>query len=156
MIPQVINNKVYLPGEGAKGGTLFNWDEGLTKRNIIWSDTTRALIISGSAVIGDKLFVSTLPRGMACIDIKSGKELSRYNRIRSCNFLVADNMLYCYEDGTGRLYLFNITPTGFELVSSCKTASGTGPAIAHLAIANGILYVRRGTYLMAYDLKQKA
>jgi outer membrane protein assembly factor BamB len=154
MVPQVINDKIYLPGEGKKGGTLFRWDEDLKKRNVIWTDTVKALIISGSAVINDKLFVSTLPRGIACIDMKTGQQISRYNRIRTCNFLAADNMLYCYEDGTARLYMFKVTPNGFELVSSFKTASGTGPAIAHLALANGVLYVRHGTSLMAYDLRE--
>ena len=156
MIPQVINNQVYFPGDDNKGGSLCRWDDELNSRTVVWSDTVKALIISGSAVIDDKIVVSGLPKGIACIDMNTGKSIARYNRLRSSNFLVAGNQLYCYEDGTARVYLFNITDPGFELVSSFKTASGTGPSIAHMAISNGILFIRHGTALMAYSLKQVA
>jgi hypothetical protein len=39
-------------------------------------------------------------------------------------------------------------------VSSFKITEGKGPRLAHLAIANGVLFVRRGEVLMAYDIKQ--
>jgi hypothetical protein len=154
MVPQLINNQIYFPGDGNKGGSLCSWDEELNNRTVLWSDTIRALVISGSAVINDKIVVSGLPRGIACVDLKTGKSIARYNRLRTCNFLVAGNQLYCYEDGTARVYLFNVTDKGFELVSSFKTASGTGPSIAHMAISNGLLFIRHGTALMAYNLKQ--
>jgi len=156
MVPQVIDNQVYFPGDDNKGGSLCRWDDELGKRTVLWSDTVRALIISGSAVIDDKIVVSGLPRGIACIDLKTGESIARYNRVRSSNFIVAGNQLYCYEDGTARVYLFNITDQGPELVSSFKTVSGTGPSIAHMAISNGILFIRHGTALMAYSLKPGA
>jgi hypothetical protein len=49
--------------------------------------------------------------------------------------------------------MFNISSTGFKLLGSFKTAAGAGPAIAHMALADGLLYVRHGKVLMAYDLK---
>lgn len=155
MVPQVVNNMIYFPGEDKKGGSLCNWNEALTSRTIQWSDTIRALIISGSALLSDKIVVSGLPRGIRLIDISTGKLVSVYNRIRTCNFLVAGNQLYCYEDGTAKVYLFNITAKGFELVSSFKTASGSGPSIAHMSISDGLLFVRHGTSLMAYDIRAK-
>jgi outer membrane protein assembly factor BamB len=153
MVPQVINNQIYFPGDDKKGGSLCSWNEELKNRSVLWTDTIKSLIISGSAVINDKIVVSGLPRGIACIDMTTGKSIARFNRLRTCNFLVAGNQLYCYEDGTARVYLFNITDKGFDLVSSFKTASGTGPSISHMSISNGLLFIRRGTALMAYSLK---
>ena len=43
-----------------------------------------------------------------------------------------------------------------QLVSSFKVTSGTGPRDAHMAIANGLLFIRHGKVLMAYDLKQRS
>jgi outer membrane protein assembly factor BamB len=151
-VPQLINNRVYFPGSD-KGGVLFGWNEELNKRTVIWSDTVKALVISGSAVIGDKVVVSCLPRGICSIDMNTGKPISRMSRLRTCNFLVAGNQLYCYEDGTARVYLFNITEKGFEQVSSFKAAAGTGPSIAHMSISNGLLFLRHGNVLMAYNVK---
>jgi outer membrane protein assembly factor BamB len=154
MVPQLINNQVYFSGGGTKGGSLCHWSDDLKKRNALWNDTIRSLVISGSAAIGNKLIVSGLPRGLCLIDMQTGKLLSRYNRIRTCNFLVAGDQLYCYEDGTARVYLFNVTESGFQLVSSFKTANGTGPSIAHMSISNGLLFVRHGTALMAYNIRE--
>lgn len=151
MIPQVINNRIYCPG-AEKGGSLCTWDPEMTKRTVVWSDTVKALVISGAAIVNDKIVVSCLPRGICSIDMKTGKPVARLNRLRTCNFLVAGNQLYCYEDGTAKVYLFNITDKGFEMVSSFKTASGTGPSIAHMSIANGLLFVRHGNSLMAYNI----
>lgn len=153
MVSQVVNDQVYFPGGGFKGGSLCKWNEELNKRTVLWSDTIKALVISGAAFVNDKIVVSGLPRGIACIDMKTGELISRYNRMRTCNFLVAGNQLYCYEDGTARVYLFNVTEKGFELVSSFKTAFGTGPSIAHMSISNGLLIIRHGTYLMAYNVR---
>lgn len=151
-VPQLVNDKIYFPGS-ERGGSLCSWDEELKKRTIVWSDTVKALVISGSAVIGDKVVVSCLPRGICTIDMKTGKPIARYTRLRTCNFLVAGNQLYCYEDGTARVYLFNITDKGINLVSSFKTASGSGPSIAHMSVANGLLFLRHGNVLMAYNVK---
>ena len=151
-VPQLINNKIYFPGSD-KGGVLFGWNEELNKRTVVWSDTVPALVISGSAVLGDKVVVSCLPRGICSIDMKTGIPVSRLSRLRTCNFLVAGNQLYCYEDGTSRVYLFNITDSGFEQVSSFKAAGGTGPSIAHMSISNGLLFLRHGNVLMAYNVK---
>lgn len=152
MIPLVINDQIYSPGAD-KGGSFCRWNEDLTQRTILWSDTVKALVISGAAIVNDKIVVSCLPRGICSIDMKSGKAIARLNRLRTCNFLVAEDQLYCYEDGTAKVYLFNITDNGFELVSSFKSASGTGPSIAHMSIANGLLFIRHGTSLMAYNIK---
>jgi len=153
MVPQIINNQIYFPGDDKKGGSLCKWDEELNKRIVLWTDSIRALIISNAVLINDKIVVSGLPRGIACIDMRTGKFISRYNRLKTCNFLVAGNQLYCYEDGTAKVYLFNITDKGFELVSSFKTASGTGPSIAYMSVSNGLLFIRHGMALMAYSLK---
>ena len=47
-----------------------------------------------------------------------------------------------------------VRPTSekFDVVSSFKTAYGSGPAWAHPVINNGVLYVRRGKAIMAYDI----
>jgi outer membrane protein assembly factor BamB len=153
MIPQVYSNHVYYTGDGTKGGTLTGWDVNLKSRQIIWKDTVKALEISGAAVIDKNIVVSGLPRGIVCIDLTTGKPLSRYNRVRTCNFIVADKMLYCYEDGTARVYMFNMENGKFDLRGSFKAASGSGPSIAHMALANGMLFIRHGRVLMAYDLK---
>jgi outer membrane protein assembly factor BamB len=66
----------------------------------------------------------------------------------------ADGMLYCYNE-KGQLGIFK--PDGPKMISagSFKITRGTKAHYAHPVICQGILYVRHGKSLMAYDIKMK-
>lgn len=154
MVPQVIKNQIYFTGEYFHGGALCNWNEDLKKLDVVWKDTLKANPLGGAVFFEDKIIVSGNSKGIFCIDPNTGKVESQFDRINYCTFLVADSMLYCYEDKTGRLGLLKMNGNNLEMVSSFKIALGKGPRIAHLAISDGLLFVRRGEVLMAYDVKQ--
>ncbi len=69
--------------------------------------------------------------------------------------IFADGMLYFYEEKTGFAGLVKPNPEKFELISNFKVKSGSGPYWAHPVIHNGVLYLRHGEALMAYDIKEK-
>ncbi len=153
-IPLVNKNQIYSTGE-FNHGTLCSWNDDWTKRSVVWTDSVNVNFMGGAVLFNDKIVVSGSEKGIFCLDMKTGKTLSCYDKMNACNFLVADNMLYSYEDKIGRLCLFRMNGNNLELVSSFKITLGNGPRLAHLAIANGVLFVRRGEVLMAYDIKQK-
>ncbi len=155
-IPVVNKNQIYYTGVYKKGGTLCSWNGEVNKRYVVWQDTVSANMIGGAVLYKDQIFVSGNSRGLLCIDYNTGKVLSHYDKISYCTLLVADDMLYCYEDKSGKVFLFKINGNNIEPVSSFKVNLGTGPRIAHMAISEGILYIRHGNVLMAYDLKQRA
>ncbi len=155
-IPLVSGNQIYYTGEYQKGGTLCSWDSELKKRSMVWQDTVSANMIGGAVLYKDKIFVPGNARGIMCIDMKTGNVISHHNGINYCTLMVADEMLYAYEDRTGKVCLFQISEDNFKLVSSFRVTSGNGPRIAHMAIANGLLFIRHGNVLMAYDLKQQS
>ena len=62
----------------------------------------------------------------------------------------------CFDSKSGKVFLFKLDGNNIQLVSLFKITSGTGPCVAHLAIANGLLFIRHGKVLMAYDLKQRS
>jgi outer membrane protein assembly factor BamB len=153
-VPVVSKNQIYYTGAYKKGGTLCSWNSELNKRSVVWQDTVSANMIGGAVLYRDMIFVSGNSRGLLCIDYRTGKVLSHYDRISYCTLIVADDMLYCYEDRSGKVFLFKINRDNLELVSSFKVTLGTGPRIAHLAISDGLLFIRHGNILMAYDLRQ--
>jgi hypothetical protein len=67
--------------------------------------------------------------------------------------IYADGMMYCYDEKRGNLALVKPTPEKFEVVSSFVIAKGDGMHWGHPAISNGVLYVRHGNALMAYNIK---
>jgi outer membrane protein assembly factor BamB len=104
-IPLVNNNQVYHTGAYKQGGTLCSWNSELSERTVLWTDTVSANVIGGAVLYKDKIFVSGNSRGIVCIDYKTGAILSHYDRISYCNLMVADGMLYCFEDRSGKVFL---------------------------------------------------
>jgi outer membrane protein assembly factor BamB len=68
--------------------------------------------------------------------------------------IISDNkMLYCYDERRGTVALVNANPEKFDIVSEFRITLGEGPHWAHPVINNGILYIRHGGALMAYEIK---
>lgn len=155
IIPLVYKNQVFSTGEFNQTGALCSWNEDLTRRSVMWNDSVAGNSMGGAVLFHDHIVVSSSDKGIFCLDPNTGKVQSRYEKMTCCNFVVADNMLYSYEDKMGRVSLFRMNGNNLELVSSFKIEFGKGPRLAHLAIADGILYIRRGEVLMAYDIKQR-
>ncbi len=66
----------------------------------------------------------------------------------------ADGMLYLYNE-KGQLGLVRPEGPKMELVSSFKISRGSKAHYAHPVINKGILYVRHGKSLLAYDINRK-
>lgn len=67
----------------------------------------------------------------------------------------AEGMLYCYDERRGNMGLVKADPDGFEVISSFRVTEGVGPHWSRPAIYNGMLLVRHGKVLVAYDIKEK-
>jgi len=67
--------------------------------------------------------------------------------------IFADGMLYLYNE-RGNLGLFKPEGPTMKQVSSFKVTQGTKAHFAHPVICDGILYVRHGDALVAYNVKK--
>lgn len=66
--------------------------------------------------------------------------------------IMADEKLYLYSE-RGRIALVEVEDGKFEKISEFRVTHGSKAHFSHPIISNGILYVRRGESLMAYDLR---
>lgn len=64
----------------------------------------------------------------------------------------ADNMIYLYNE-KGDMHLIDPSGQEMKVISQFKIEKGTNEHFAHPVICNGILYVRRGNYLAAYNIR---
>ena len=87
-----------------------------------------------------------------CLDWNTGELKYETHWINKGSVIFADGLLYCYEEKRGTMALVEPTPREFRILSSFETALGSGPAWSHPVIHDGVLYVRRGNALMAYDI----
>jgi len=88
------------------------------------------------------------------MDMKSGDIKYNVKGVGKGSIIMADGMFYCYSE-KGTVGLVKATPAGHELVSSFKITLGDDKHWGHPAISDGVLYIRHGKALMAYDIKAK-
>jgi hypothetical protein len=65
----------------------------------------------------------------------------------------ADGMLYLYEEKRGNLALVKADSKKFEVISSFRVKEGSGPHWSRPSIYNGMLLIRHGDVLVAYNIK---
>jgi len=87
-----------------------------------------------------------------CVDWESGEVKYETHWNSKGSIIMADDMLYCYEEKRGNMALVRPNPEKFDMVSSFQITKGRGPHWAHPVIRDGVLYVRHGNTLMAYDI----
>jgi outer membrane protein assembly factor BamB len=89
-----------------------------------------------------------------CVDWTTGETMYEKEWHTKGSISAADNMLYCYEERRGNLALVEPSPDDFNIISSFRITEGSGPHWAQPVIHNGVLYIRHGNALMAYDIKE--
>jgi outer membrane protein assembly factor BamB len=88
-----------------------------------------------------------------CVDWETGKTMYETTWHTKGPISAADGMLYCYEEKRGNLALVSPTPEEFAVVSSFRITKGSGPHWTQPVIHNGVLYIRHGDALMAFNVK---
>lgn len=123
-----------------------------------WSEDVMDTHIGGYVLVNGYIFGSNWQnnaRGKwVCLDWNTGKVMYETEWINKGPIICADGMLYCYEEKSGNIALVKPNPEKFEVVSSFKVPFGSGPHWAHPVINKGILYVRHGDALMAFNIKE--
>ena len=139
------------------GSKMLAISEDLKVFQYKWRDDLFLKQSGGAVKLGDRLF-GTFERGagIVCLHWDTGRQLAVNKGIRGANLLAADGMIYSYEDKRGRISLLKPLEDEIEVVSSFKVPLGKGPHFAHLSLANGVLFVRHGNTLMAYDIKHQS
>ena len=90
-----------------------------------------------------------------CVNWHTGETMYEVEWVNKGSISAADGMLYCYEEKRGNLALVEPTPDDFKIVSSFRITQGRGPHWTQPVIHGGVLYIRHGDVLMAFDIKDK-
>lgn len=87
------------------------------------------------------------------VDWNTGEVVHESRDIDVGTVIAADGMLYAYTE-RGGLALLRPDNGRFSVVSQTRIELGSDQHWAHLVINDGILYVRRGNALMAFDISR--
>jgi outer membrane protein assembly factor BamB len=137
-----------------QGGVMLKLSEDGSQITKKWFCETMDSRIGGAVVIDGRIYGSgDENRDWQCIDWDTGKVLYSSKEIGNGAVITAEGLLYLYSQ-RGELALVRPGDSGFEILSEIRVSLGSGQHWAHPVIHEGILYVRHGNSLIAYNIKE--
>jgi len=110
--------------------------------------------IGGAVLIDGYLYGSgDNGRSWQCIDWKTGEQKYASTEVAKGVTIAANKMLIGYSE-KGELFLADANPSALKIISKTKVALGTEQHWAHPVINKGVLYVRHGNTLIAYQISE--
>ncbi len=138
-----------------KGGVMLKVSEDGSSVQEIWRNTNIDNRMGGFVLINEKIFGSDdSGKAWYCLDWKTGTSMFSEKITGRGNIIYADGMLYLYGDN-GEIVLAEPLANSFKKISAFNVPYGADQHWAHLVIGHGRLFVRHGTSLMVYDLRNK-
>jgi outer membrane protein assembly factor BamB len=143
----------YVAGDGNCAVKLKLSDDG-SQITEVWRNKQVDDYMGGIVKLGNYIYTgTTAKKSLVSVNIENGLITDSLS-IGSGNTIYADGNLYYYTQ-SGKVNLVKPQDGKLELISSFKITKGTREHFAHPVIKNGILYIRHGNALMAYDIKNK-
>ena len=122
----------------------------------IWRDNRYVNLMGGMIKLDTCLYGSSyLKDDWRVMSWNTGETLVQNKDFGGGAVIYADGMFYCYAERDGEVALATANPEKFEIISKFTVPLGTSEHWAHPVINNGVLYIRHGDALMAYDIKAK-
>lgn len=117
----------------------------------IWKNDKVKNPMGGFVKFGDRIYATSEDKKLKVLDAKTGQVVETLSGMKG-SLIAADNLLFCYTDN-GYVNLIKGIGSKLEVVNKFKIEKGTKEHFSHPVIANGVLYVRHGNALMAYQIK---
>lgn len=158
--PVYKDKQLYITSGYNHSGIKFKLADDLSKLEVMWIDSVLDVHFGGVVVVDGHIYGSNwINNGngnWCCVNWETGKVTYEEKWNNKGSIIYADGLMYIYDEKRGYVGILNPNPEKFDLVSSFKVPHGKGPHWAHPVINKGILYVRHGNALMAYDIKSKS
>ena len=154
--PLYMDGLVYYTGGYKAGGGVVRVSPEGTSVEPVWKDETLDCQHHGVVLHNGYLYGTShrFSNRLICMDMKTGQVMWATEEVRQGVVEYADGMIYVYEGPKrGLVHLVEATHEGFKHAGQFAVTEGDGNHWAHPAIANGVLYIRHGDVLLAYDVR---
>ena len=141
-----------VPGnENGKGAVKLRLSPDGKSVTEVWRNLDSKNLMSGFVIVNHKLYTTSKNKKLWCVDTEKGTVVDTLKNM-SGTLIAADNKLICYSDN-GNINLIDISGPKMEMTSKFAISKGSKEHMAFPVINNGVLYIRHGKALMAYQIK---
>lgn len=148
------NGSIYYAAGDGNGGVKLQLSEDGTSIKEIWKNKDFNSYMGGIVKIGDKLFGDSATKNYFKMVSAATGEIVDSLKTGHGAVIAADDLLYFYSFG-GKVRLIDYSNDKLTQLAEMKITMGTKEHFAHPVINDGVLYVRHGIALMAYDIRKK-
>ncbi len=153
--PEFSGKGIFISHGYGQGSKLFELaDDGKSVKEK-WTHDELDVHHGGAVVQDGHIYGAASKKTWHSLDAASGKTVASIPRLGKGAMILADGHLYGYTEA-GEVVLVNPDPAQFKVVSSFKIERGSGQHWSHPVISNGVLYIRHGEVLMAFDIKDRS
>jgi outer membrane protein assembly factor BamB len=142
---------IYVTHGYGQGGKLYRLAADGKSVTKAWSESKLDVHHGGVVVLDGKIYGAASNGAWIVLDGETGAIVAEVKRLGKGSIVYADGRLYGYTEG-GKVVLVDPDPENFGEISSFEIARGSGNHWSHPVISNGVLYIRHGDVLMAFDL----
>ena len=126
-----------------------------TDIKLLWKqpvlDTHHGGVVELDGYIYGTTWISNSQGNWTCLDWETGEVMYEKEWNTKGSIISADGKLIVYEE-KGTVGLVRPRPDDFEVISSFQHIAGSGPHWAHPSLKDGVLYIRHGKTLTAYQI----
>jgi outer membrane protein assembly factor BamB len=155
--PLYANGKLVVSSADAKstsGLVQIQLSEDGKQAEVVWRNKKFRNLLGGIVKLDSCIYGSTaMGKDWQVISWNSGERLVQNRELGGGSLIHADGLFYCYSEREGEVALVDAGPSKFEIVSKFKVPLGTHEHWARPVISKGVLYIRHGDALMAYQIK---
>lgn len=150
--PLFLGDLIYITHGYNQGGKAFRLAADGRSVTPAWTEESLDVHHGGGVLVDGRIYGASSKKDWHVLDAKSGNVLASIKRLGKGSIVHADGLLYGYVEN-GDVVLVNPDPEKFEVISRFKVEKGEGHHWSHPVISDGILYIRHGGALLAYDIK---
>ena len=151
--PLFVGDSIYVTEGYTEGTQVLALAEDGKSVSVRWQEKRLNVLHGGLVVKGGLLYGAAARGTWYALDAASGEIRGEIPRAGKGVVVYADDRLYGYNE-KGEVLLVDPDPASFEVVSRFQIQEGEGQHWAHPVIAGGVLYVRHGDVVMAFDVAE--
>ncbi len=150
--PVFADGAIYFIGnEKEDGAVKLKLSENGENITEVWRNAKIKNNFNGYVKVENKLFTTQAGNWLKALDDETG-EITDSVKVATGSIIFADNLFICYGMN-GDVNLIRYDQNKLDVTGNFKIKEGTGHHFSHPVLANGVMYIRHGNALMAYQLK---
>jgi outer membrane protein assembly factor BamB len=148
------DGSIYYSTADGLGGVKLELSEDGSEISQVWRNLRFDGLMGGMVKLGDYIYSESFGKPkLLSINCESGIIIDSLE-LAAGSLISAEDLLYYYSY-RGSLNLISADQGKMKVISSFKITKGTKQHFAHPVINDGIIYLRHGNVLMAFNIREK-